>query len=136
MAQRVSDPELVKGVGIVDRHIGDDEIRRDEQPEHVFANISLPDEFAGGSAIDRDVVLVAQAQERGPDQRPFDIVEIDSFFRAKRSDEKSAHTIASERRVSRPLSDSGSPAILHSMIIQAPPGNAGGVALGHATSVS
>ena len=65
MAQRVADAELVEGVGVVDRHVGDDEIGGDEQPEHVLADVALPDELAGRAAIDRDAVLVRSRSSAG-----------------------------------------------------------------------
>jgi hypothetical protein len=95
MAQRVPDAELVERVGIVDRHVGDDEIRGHEQPEHVLADVALPDELSGGAALDGNLVLVAQPHERGPYERPLDFVEVDSLFRAKRADKKGAHAVPS-----------------------------------------
>ena len=93
MAKPVADAELVEGVGVVDRDVGQHEVGGDEQPEHVLANVALADELAGRAAIDGQAVLSAQPLERRPDEHPLDLVEVDALLDAERPYEERAHGI-------------------------------------------
>ena len=106
VAQRVANPKLVKSVRIVDRDIGHDEIRRDQQAKHVLANVSLPDEAVLLPAM---VVVVLHVGGRARDQRPFRHLAESPFSRAKRSDEKARIRILPPAGIAA-LSIPGSPA--------------------------
>src|SRR5262245_60151 len=72
--QAMSDAQLVKDVGIVDRDVGDHDIGEDEQPEHILPNVPLSCDFARCAPLDPTRV------ERRRDQLFLHLIKIDTVF--------------------------------------------------------
>ena len=81
----MADSELVEDIGVVDRHVGDHQVRGQQKMEHVGANVPLLDDLTGRAAADTDRV------ERGRDEMFFDPVEVDTLLRAEGTDDESSH---------------------------------------------
>ncbi|MHC2431139.1 hypothetical protein ACVIST_007884 [Bradyrhizobium elkanii] len=82
--QAVANAKLVEHIGVVDRDVGDHEIRKHQQPKHVFTDVALPRDLAGRASLDACLL------QRRSDQLPFHPIKVDAILRTERSHDKGA----------------------------------------------
>ena len=82
----MTDAELVEDVGVVDRDVGNHEIGRDQQAEHVFADV------AGLRDVGRGRAFQARRLQRRLDQELVNGLEIDALLDVEgANDERARH---------------------------------------------
>src|SRR5580693_4989211 len=86
----MTNPQFVEHIGVVDRDVGDDNIRHQELLKHVGPDVPSLEEWHGRAALN-------VARRKGwHDQVLLYILEVDAFFRAKgANDESPGHRLAS-----------------------------------------
>ena len=82
LAERVTNTQFVKYVGIMDRNVRYHEIGNQQLLEHIRSDVSLLYELSGGTAGQAGLL------HRGTNELGFDAVEIDSFLGAEGTHDK------------------------------------------------
>src|SRR4029453_13535546 len=81
----VADAELVVDVGVEDRDVRNHQIGREQELEHVLADVPLPDDLARGAAAE------VEGAQRRTDQLSVNPLEVDPVLRAEGPNDKGAH---------------------------------------------